>query len=243
MLKPVTTINFLKHQNIKEKDNLNILCWNVAKLTKDRSFNQFFNQLIKDEKIDYLILQEVKSEIIDNSDFFRDFSFILSANIQTKKHIYGVMNGFKIFCQSQQNLLTSKKELKLATHKSVLITKHTLNNKEILIVNVHALNFVFFNDFKYELGKLKEILKNYKGSLIVAGDFNTWNRKRVSFLKAFCKELFLEEVSYSQSNNIKKVFKNSIDHIFFRGLSLQYSKVIDTDKISDHNPIVASFTI
>ena len=243
MLKPISTIHFLKHQNIKQKSNLNILCWNVAKLTKNKSFNQFFNQLIKDEKIDYIILQEVKSEIIYNSDFFKDFSFILSANIQTKKHIYGVMNGFKIFCQSKQNLLTSKKELKLATHKSVLITKHTLNNKEILVVNVHALNFVFFSDFKYELVKLKEILKNYNGALIVAGDFNTWNRKRVSFLKEFCTELFLEEVSYNQSDNIKKVFKNSIDYIFFRGLNLRYSKVIDTNKISDHNPIVASFTI
>jgi len=243
MLKPICTINCLKHQNIKGKDNLNILCWNVAKLTKNRSFTQFFNQLIKDENIDYLVLQEVKSDIIQNSDFFEDFSFILSPNIQTKNHIYGVMNAFNIFCQSKQNLLTSKKELKLATHKSILITKHNLNNKEILVVNIHALNFVSSNDFKYELGKLKEILKDYKGSLIVAGDFNTWNRKRVVFLESFCEELLLKEVPYKQSDNIKKVFKNNLDYIFFRGLHLQYSKVIDTNKISDHNPIIASFKL
>ncbi|WP_052502768.1 endonuclease/exonuclease/phosphatase family protein [Halarcobacter anaerophilus] len=243
MLKPIKTVSSLKHQDIKSKNTLNILCWNVAKLTKKELFKKFFEKLIKDEKLDFLILQEVKSDISKSSAILEDFSFVISPNMQTKKHIYGVMNAFNISCESNQNFLTSKKELKVATHKSILITKHTLNDKNVLVVNIHALNFVSFRDFKYELESLKEELKSYKDSLIVAGDFNTWNRKRVLLLKNFCEELFLQEVTYKEIENIKKVFKNSIDYIFFRGLNLQYSKVIDTNTISDHNPIIASFTI
>lgn len=243
MLKPINTINCLKHQDIKSKESLNILCWNVAKLTKTEKFRKFFKKLIEDESLDYFILQEVKNDISSNNALLEDYSFVLSPNIQTKRHIYGVMNAFNIFCEDNQVFLTTKKELKFATHKSILITNHLLNDKRVKVVNIHALNFVSYNDFEYELVNLKEELKNYEGSLIVAGDFNTWNKKRLSLLNRFCEELLLNEVSFENSKDVKKVFKNSLDYIFYRGLELKYSKVIDTKSISDHNPIIASFFI
>jgi len=243
MLKPTQTISYLKHQDIKNKDSLNILCWNVAKLTQKDIFKDFLKELVKKEKLNFCVLQEVKGNINSCNKIFEKFSFVLSPNIQTKRNIYGVANIFNISCLSNEVLITKKRELKLATYKSILITKHVLNNKNITVVNIHALNFVAYEDFKYELEILKEHLKNYDDALIVAGDFNTWNKKRVLLLNKFCKELSLEEVSFNNDKNIKKVFNNSLDYIFFRALKLEYSKVINIKSISDHNPIIASFSI
>lgn len=243
MLKPTQTISYLKHQDIKNKDTLNILCWNVAKLTLNDTFKNFFKNLIEEEKLNFFVLQEVKSNIDSCSEIFENFSFVLSPNIQTKKYIYGVVNAFNFSCESNQFLITKKRELKLATYKSVLITKHVVNDKNVIVVNIHALNFVTYEDFKYELEILKEHLKNYDEALIIAGDFNTWNKKRVILLNEFCKQLYLNQVSFDNDKHVKKVFNNCLDYIFFRGLKLEYSKVINIKSISDHNPIIASFSI
>ncbi|MDD3603529.1 MAG: hypothetical protein PHZ17_09495, partial [Sulfurovum sp.] len=83
----------------------------------------------------------------------------------------------------------------------------------------------------------------HRGAMIVAGDFNTWNRQRVEYLSEFAKKLSLQMVTFDDESNIKKVFLNSIDYIFYRELNLTCSKVIDTKKISDHNPIIAKFSL
>ncbi len=77
--------------------------------------------------------------------------------------------------------------------------------------------------------------------MIVAGDFNTWNLKRVQYLNEFSDDLGLKKVEFSDEKDIKKIFSNSLDYIFYRDLDLIYSKVIDSKKISDHNPIIAKF--
>jgi endonuclease/exonuclease/phosphatase (EEP) superfamily protein YafD len=79
--------------------------------------------------------------------------------------------------------------------------------------------------------------------MIVAGDFNTWNGKRMDFLREFTYDLSLTEVYFNDNSKQKKVFTNCLDYIFYRGLNLIASKVIDAKKISDHNPIVATFKL
>lgn len=243
MYKPTENKIVLKHQDVNKIDKLNILCWNVAKLTKKEHFKDFFKKLVKDEKLNYFILQEVKSDISYSLDIFENYSFILSSNIQTKKSIYGVMNIFNISCEENYSLLSNKKEIKVATHKTILLTKHKLNGKNVIVVNIHALNFVPIKDFEFELNKLKNELINIDEPLIVAGDFNTWNKKRVLLLKLFCKELSLKEVILSDEKHIKKVFNCNLDYILYRGVTLEYSKAINSFDISDHNPLIASFTI
>lgn len=243
MFEPTKTIVSLQHQHIEKIKHLNIICWNVAKLTDKEEFKSSFEQLVKKEDLNYFILQEVKSDISFSLDIFEKYSYIMCPNIETKSNIYGIMNIFNISCSPQKAFLSSKKELKMATYKSILITKHKINAKSLLIVNIHALNFVSLKDFEHELNSLKLELKKHDGPLIVAGDFNTWSKKRILLLNNFCEELFLSEVISKEDKIVKKVFKNVLDYILFRGLILNDSKVIDTKNLSDHNPIIAKFTI
>lgn len=243
MLKPSNSIKSLKHQDKNCKNRFTLLCWNTAKLTLKSSYKESIRSLIEDNDVDILLLQEVKKRLATEFDI-SDYSYILSPNIETRRHVYGVLSAFKTSCQDEISLLTKKREISYATHKVTLITKHkTYSGEELMIVNIHAINFVKNSDFYNELHNIKTIIKFHKGPIIVAGDFNTWNVKRVNYLKEFTNDLSLKEVDFGDNTAIKKVFSYSLDYIFYRGIELTDSKVIDTKNISDHNPIIATFEL
>jgi len=244
MFRPNKNIKVLKHQDENCTDSFNIMCWNVAKLTLKKSYKEYLNSIIKDEKIDILLLQEVKKQLVKEL-YIYDFSYIFSPNIQTRRHMFGVLSAFKISCENELSLLTTNRELFYATHKVSLITKHKVSHdKVLLIVNLHAVNFVTSSSFKKELQDILLNVKTHKGAMIVAGDFNTWNLKRIKALQEFTDGLGLKEVVFDKtSKNLKNFLSHSLDYVFYRGLELTKSKVIDSKKISDHNPIIASFKL
>jgi endonuclease/exonuclease/phosphatase (EEP) superfamily protein YafD len=242
MLKPLKKIKSLKHQTLTCKDGFNVLCWNVAKLSQEKDFNIYLNSIIEAEKIDFLLLQEVK-EGIEKDISLADYSYVLSPNMETRNHIFGVMNAFQVACESDKALLTTAQELKYATHKSSLITLHLMTDQQkLLVVNLHAINFVTARSFKDELHYIKNQISSFNGPLIVAGDFNTWSLKRVTLLKDFAAELALEEVPFTNDKHLKKVFKKRLDYVFYRALHVEHSKIIRSKNFSDHNPIIVNFS-
>lgn len=242
MYKPSSSLKSLKHQEQSSIESFSVLCWNVAKLTLKNSYNEYLKKIIKEESLDVLLLQEVKKEISKEIDIY-DYSYVFSPNIQTKRHVYGVFTAFKFSCKDELSLLSQKRELNYATHKITLITRHNISeNKEFLMVNLHAINFVKSSSFEKELLNIRSAISSHNGPMIVAGDFNTWSVKRVRVLKEFIDDLSLKEVTFNDSSKVKRVFSNCIDYIFYRGLKLTSSKVIDT-KLSDHNPIIATFKV
>jgi len=242
MFIPSSFVKSLRHQEDTLKKEFSLLCWNVAKLTLSSSYKDFIESLIQNHEFDLMLLQEVKKSVSHELDI-HDYSYVLSPNIETKKHIFGVLSAFKSSCEAEFSLLSKRRELRYATHKVSLITHHRIPNNEILlVVNLHAINFVNNTDFKNELEHLYTSVRNHKGAMIVAGDFNTWNLKRVQLLNEFTHSLSLTKVDFGDDKHIKKIFANSLDHIFYRDLNLTYSEVIDSKKISDHNPIIAKFS-
>jgi endonuclease/exonuclease/phosphatase (EEP) superfamily protein YafD len=93
------------------------------------------------------------------------------------------------------------------------------------------------------MDRLLITLNDIRGPLIVAGDFNTWSDKRLIHLDSFAKNMGLKIATLQDDKYIKKLFFKPLDHIYYRELELLEAVVIDTKKISDHNPIYASFTI
>ncbi len=243
MLKPSKSIKILKHQSSTCRDNFNLICWNIEKLSLSEKFKKYLQELIVKEKLDFLLLQEVKKETQEDMDL-EGFSYILSLNMQTKKYLYGVLSAFKISCINEKKLLTSSKELSLLTHKSSLFTLHNIkNNQELLVVNIHAINFVTSKSFRKELDYIQSQISPFKGALIVAGDFNAWSKKRVEILRDFVQSLNLAKVNLKDEKNIKKVFNKTLDFVFYRGLEVKSAKVINCDAFSDHNPIIVKFAV
>ncbi len=241
MFRPNSLIKSLKHQEKHLEKEFSILCWNVAKLTLKSHYKEFLNTLTDGYKLDILLLQEVKKSLSHELEL-HDYSYVLSPNIQTQKHLFGVLSAFKSSCLGELSLLTKKRELRYATHKTTLLTHHkTFGGTSLLIVNLHAINFVHNSDFQNELREIYEVIKEHQGAMIVAGDFNTWNLKRVQYLGEFSDDLGLKKVEFESEKSIKKVFSNSLDYIFYRGLEVTFATVVDSKNISDHNPMIVRF--
>ncbi|WP_331774241.1 endonuclease/exonuclease/phosphatase family protein [Sulfurospirillum sp. 1612] len=241
MFKPNTQIQCIKtHQN-PPKDNLVMLCWNVAKLTNKETFTTYLDSIIKEKNVDILLFQEFKKSVTKELQM-GGFSYILAPNMQTKKNIFGVLSAFKIDCNTMLTLLSKKRELHYLTHKSALITRHTLDDShQLLIANIHAVNFVKNRDFFDEMNQIKEAIYTHQGPMIIAGDFNTWNKKRMQFLKMMIQELSLKEILPQDNHFRKKFFKHPLDHVFYRGFDVMMAQVLNSRKISDHNPLLVTF--
>ena len=244
MFKPVQSLQILEHQHQHLDDTFGILCWNVHKENLTSTFETLIHQLLQHYPSNLLLFQEMK--ISTRRSFkIRGYSFAFSANIQTRRHFYGVMSLGRTSFEKITPLLTHSREAAgIATHKSLLITTHKLPNAQsLLVINLHAINFVPLKTFLAELLHLREHIASYKGAMILAGDFNNWSKKRRKHLESFSTSLSLTQVVMRDAHNIKSVFSQPLDHIFFRGLTLLDAIAIDTGKFSDHNPIYAKFSL
>ena len=106
--------------------------------------------------------------------------------------------------------------------------------------------------FKAQLFKVVNTISGHNGPIIFAGDFNTRNKDRLSFLLRELKvKLDLETVSFT--NEDKKEIKHflfsqiPLDHIFYSSKELEVKQdspdVLETIKSSDHKPLFVEFKV
>lgn len=231
------------HHNQSLAPLFGLLCWNVHKETLGSAFEPYLHHLLQSCPSDLILLQEAKTSL-HRPLKLPGFSYAMAANIQTRRYIYGVLTAANASFETAENLLTQSREVHLSTHKSVLISTHRLaDGTTLLLINIHAINFVPSRWFLKELHTLKTLLQEHSGAMIVAGDFNCWSKTRNTLLEQFCSELGLIKADFYDAHHIKRVFRQPLDHIFYRGLKLVESRALDSGKLSDHNPIYARFSI
>jgi len=244
MLVPKCFPSQLDHQDRHLKSLFSLLVWNVHKENQRHDFIQTLQALTLKYPSDFLLFQEVRHPKTSDS-IFKEYSYALASNIETNKSVFGVTTAAKVAFEKIDTTLSKKRELGgLATHKSLLITEHRQDDgTPIYIVNLHAINFVSLKSFTLELKKVEKILQRYDGSLIIGGDFNNWSKRRSQVLESFQKGLGLQKAEIAAPHHVKAVFSKPIDHIFYRGVTLIKAEAIDTKKVSDHNPIYATFKL
>jgi endonuclease/exonuclease/phosphatase (EEP) superfamily protein YafD len=85
------------------------------------------------------------------------------------------------------------------------------------------------------------VLAGHQGPMIVAGDFNTWSKGRMSRVNAMAIRLELSSVFFNE--NLKsKFFGHYVDHVFYRGLEKKNATTL-TVATSDHNPLTVVFKL
>ena len=220
-----------------------LLCWNVHKEMGSPAFNRTFQGLIEAEKPDLILLQEA---VLDHAThtLIPGFSFTAAINIDLRRRQFGVLTAANAPIHESIGLKTNRREMHFATRKSLLVTTHTFaDGAELTAVNLHAINFVSAAVFAEEIERLVEMLRLRRGPMIVTGDFNTWNRKRIEHLERFAGTVGLAAASLENSHHIKQRFAKPLDHLYYRGLELLGASAVDTGRVSDHNPILATFRI
>ncbi len=128
--------------------------------------------------------------------------------------------------------------------KSALWTLYELDNGEQLaVINIHAINFTLgTEDYVKQLSVLTDKLALHDGPMIFAGDFNSWSESRMDVLKSELFKIGLAEVNFTPDNRTQFVSGLSLDHVFYKNLTLETAEAPITDA-SDHNPMKVHFSL
>ena len=221
-------------------DTFGLLCWNVHKNnTKQSRFKSYLETI--ETEYDFMLLQEANFR---DDEYFTlpHFSFNAAANLEVRDTFYGVLTASRVESSMATAYLSEGKESLIGPHKSLLVSLYHFEDGEpLLILNVHAINFRENQRFNKELERFLSLLESQEGAMIVAGDFNTWNKKRMQKLHELRENLGLKMVRFNEEDDVKSFMGNHLDFIFYRGVELVACSVDKSHGLSDHNPLSVRF--
>ncbi|MHC3994117.1 endonuclease/exonuclease/phosphatase family protein [Thiomicrolovo sp. ZZH C-3] len=222
-------------------DTFSLLTWNIHKEMGRPPFDKTLQSLLATGTPELILFQEA---VLDThtAEHFPGYNVSAAININLRHRQYGVLTAAKSPIHETVSLKTNRREMHIATRKSLLITTHPFDDgSELVTVNLHAINFVSAAVFIEEIDRLRIALQQRKGPMIVTGDFNTWSRKRMEYLERFARSIDLLPAACANGHHIKQRFSKPLDHLYYRGLTLLTAEAVDTGRVSDHNPILATF--
>ncbi|MGK0408333.1 MAG: endonuclease/exonuclease/phosphatase (EEP) superfamily protein YafD [Shewanella psychromarinicola] len=232
-------VDAIPKANLDMDGQLAVASWNIYK-QQNAGWQTLLSQLAKQNQL--LLLQEVK--LSDKFQQWRQQNQQQLAMVQAFRQgdiPLGVMNLSEVAASQSCGYLTAEPLIQFP--KSSLLSYFPLSNGETLLVaNLHSINFEYALDsYTEQLQQLLPALRAHKGPIIFGGDLNTWRSARLSMLAQTTKALGLKEVTPAEDTRTT-VMGYPIDHLYFRGLTLESARVITT-QTSDHHPLLAQFRL
>ncbi|WP_127714863.1 endonuclease/exonuclease/phosphatase family protein [Halobacteriovorax sp. HLS] len=228
-----------------DKDEIDVFVWNIYKADYYQWEEQYNSQL---PNFDLFLIQEVltKPEVVDIFEGKHGIQYTSATSFKYKKTGFstGIATGSRSLAHWKKFLRSSKLEPIIGTPKLTLFTKYSLkgSNKDLLVVNIHAINFVTSFALHSQLKDAAKIIKKHDGPVIFAGDFNTWTYEKQSFLRELTQKMGFSEVTFKNDTR-KKMFGWILDFIFVKDLEILSSKVHDELDGSDHKAISAKLKL
>lgn len=225
-------IIFLIYSAFLNVHGLEVVSWNIEK-GKNSDWKFFLED---NPNVDYWGIQEALKA--HNEDFISllglDSHFNSAWSSSTLNT--GTLSASRTAQLNINKVVTNVYEPIVLTPKSFIVSDlESECGGEVRIVNTHMINFKLGKSYLNQLQQIDSFISDFKGALIVLGDFNNWNFFRTRTLKKWIKS---HNLSTHREKNM--IDNSSIDHIFFRGLKLiNYKKAFVN--LSDHEPIKASF--
>lgn len=222
--------------------NIEVLMWNVFKCRK-KGWQEDFKTLTCDK--DLILLQEAILNAPFDSHFkqslqhqwmmARSFRHVKS-NIET-----GVKTGSTVAAKHYYFSASKHSEPISKTKKMLLATVYPLHplGKSLLVVNSHLINFVSFEKFRTHLDQVFQTLEHHGGPILMAGDFNTWNGRRLKYFNQLAGAFSLREIEIPRKPRLSQLFQH-LDHMYCRGLEVVNAQVHTHIHSSDHYPISLS---
>jgi endonuclease/exonuclease/phosphatase (EEP) superfamily protein YafD len=201
-------------------------------------------------KIHFPFCKQVIGRLCEENDFVAFQEWISSVHINNHHHIStcatftipirnvqtGTTTVSKVPIASTDFYYSKGKELGFVTRKSMLVTSHNLDGKELFIFNCHALNFVtnssWYSTIDFWISQIP-----HSGSVIFAGDFNTWNPWRFDYLERKLEKLGFVYAHYNHNLILR------LDHIFVRNIEIVSTKLHENVHTSDHYPVTLRFRL
>lgn len=229
------------------------LIWNIH-AGEHVEFRSDYQYLTKDSHL--LLMQEVdlnsalESTLEDIDLYFTHAKSYISPLSGNKK---GIATASVAKPVTTRALRSNVVEFGATTPKAVLVQLYKLSDRKesLLVVNVHAINFVTNEMFYQHINQIMKAIKFHKGPALIAGDFNTWNKSRLQYLDNEMNKQALERVQFnggrSSFPNLGRWFGveigGELDQVYFRGINIRFKEVHSAIDSSDHKPIEIHFSI
>ncbi len=220
--------------------NIKLCVWNMQKC-KSKNWAETFLRAAK--KCDLFLGQEikltpkVKTSLEKNKMFWLLAVSFLSL---AKRYPVGVCIGAKAK-PLEVKFERAPKEPLVNIPKMAQAALYSMGFGQLLVINLHVVNFKGIKAFEQNLEVALRLFSEIKTPCIIAGDFNTWSKKRLNALKNFANSLGLSEVKFEQDTR-SKYLRKPVDYIFVKGLAVKKSYVLKTDA-SDHNILFAELEL
>lgn len=233
-----------------DTEEITILNWNIQKKNRTDHWTKDFKQLLEDYAPHIIQLQECQFQKgLEKLLHAEHYGFIFAPNfVDILKNLHSGVLSASYSRHKQSTIIKSYAfEPLIKVPKIFLSSTYSISNRndELLLLNIHAINFVGFWKFISQVQQLEYAIKTHSGPIILSGDFNTWNKRRTSILDKILMNAGLSKIEFDNDHkkNIKKFFwSDSLDHIYYRGLSPSTTHVLKT-KTSDHNPLIVKFKL
>tara|TARA_R110000868_G_scaffold180754_4_gene421437 strand:- start:978 stop:1790 length:813 start_codon:yes stop_codon:yes gene_type:complete len=229
------------------------LVWNIH-AGKDESFASELKTLNRGTHLQLFqeadLTDELESILLEHDYSYthaRSYTSALSGAIK------GVATASVARATNTRALRSTVNEFGVVSPKAVLLQTFKIENrkKDLLVVNVHAINFVTNKLFKEHMNQIIKAIKSHTGSVLMAGDFNTWNKERLSYLDKELSRLSITRASLGQGRtrfpDLGRWFGvqlgGALDQVYIRDLTIRYSEIHAWSESSDHKPIEIHFSV
>lgn len=222
-----------------------VLVWNILKAKREHWIRDF-EELVRDK--DLVLLQEAvlnaPSDYLFQTDEHLQWVMARSFRDKTTQVEHGIKTGCAVAASESHFFLSPHTEPFSQTQKLLLSTQYAIGERadRLLVINMHAINFVGVKKYVDQLDQLDCALADHIGPVILAGDFNTWNPGRLGYFLDVAEKANLREASMQRQTRLAQMNQH-LDHVFYRGLTLNSIESLKQYRSSDHAPIVASFSV
>ncbi|MFG1484840.1 endonuclease/exonuclease/phosphatase family protein [Halobacteriovorax sp. RZ-1] len=220
-----------------------VTVWNMYK-GKEPSWARDYLKLASESEIilgQEFLLQGEMQEILSSGQ--RE-SVLATSFYNTDGKATGVFTSSTVNAVTKQAFQSSDREPIVNTPKLSVLTQYPADNgKNVTFVNIHALNFVGIQPFTIQIATLLKAVKNIKGPVIFAGDFNTNAPTKTLIMNMLFKKEGFKQARYTGADDRMTFLGQPLDHIWYRGLNLVEARVLGEIEGSDHTPLQAEFEL
>jgi endonuclease/exonuclease/phosphatase (EEP) superfamily protein YafD len=219
-------------------NTLRVLTWNIHKGLDQEKWQKDFLTLAA--QVDLFSIQEaVIHDPVETTFKASNLHFIMAQSfIYSDGRGTGVATGAVANALQMTFLRSPGTEPIMNSPKMSLVSIYPLQDgSKLMVVNIHAINFVGNSDYSDQLEALTSTFRNWTGPTLFLGDFNTWNFSRMQMLRDFTIKVGLKLVTIKNDPRYEK-----FDAIFYKGCMVNSSHVYDDINTSDHKAVGAELT-
>ncbi|WPK53298.1 endonuclease/exonuclease/phosphatase family protein [Vibrio fluvialis] len=237
---PLVCYHDLQPTALDENGTLKLVVWNIYKQNREH-WDSELSRFSRDAQL--VLLQEASmTAALQRWIAEHNWAGTRVNAFQVLGESAGVLN----LSRSMPQLACGYTEMEpwLRLPKSGIYALYALSNGQALaVVNLHAVNFAYgTEEYREQLSALIKELRQHKGPVIVAGDFNSWSEKRTQVLAEALSALGMKEAIFSPDNRARFINGLPLDHVFYKQLTLKKAKAPESDA-SDHNPLLLEFSL